>query len=154
MLFRTPAQKADLAWSWQRGDRAFFAAGACHVLAHEFLLTPAGRGFRPIMVQPAPGFRGGHVFASDGILVFDYHGFSRHAVYVAHYLRKIQRFFPGWRGSIVDITDSFWTDAWFDQTNHRRPHQFHRDPTDRARHFIAHTRLSPLGLPPPRPALS
>jgi len=137
MLFRTPAQKADLAWSWHRGDRAFFAAGACHVLAHEFLLTSAGRDFRPIMIQPDPGFRGGHVFVSNGATAFDYHGFSAHEAFVTHYRRKIQRFFPGWRGTVVDISAAFWTDLWFVQTNHRRPEQFYLDPTDRARRFIA-----------------
>lgn len=137
MLFRTPEQKADLAWSWHRGDRAFFAAGACHVLAHEFLLTPEGRSFHPVMILPDPGFRGGHVFVSNGATVFDYHGYSRHEPFVHHYLTKITRFFPGWRGTVVDITDTFWTDAWFADTWHRRPKQFHHDPTERARRFVA-----------------
>lgn len=137
MLFRTPRQKADLEWSWFRGDRAFFAAGACHVLAREFLLTPGGRNFHPIVIMPAPGFRGGHVFVSNGVTVFDYHGYSEHERFVTHYLRKITRLFPGWRGAVLDITDTFWTDAWFTDTSHRRPEQFHRDPTERARRFIA-----------------
>ena len=137
MLFRTAAQKADLKGSWECNDRAFFAAGACHVLAHEFLRTEAGRGFRPIMILPDPGFRGSHVFASNGATVFDYHGFSAHGPYVDHYVRKIARFFPDWRGQFIDITDTFWTDAWFATSQHRQPHQYYRNPTERARRFIA-----------------
>jgi hypothetical protein len=30
---RTQAERDDQLLSWQRGDRAFFAAGACHILA-------------------------------------------------------------------------------------------------------------------------
>jgi len=30
---RTQAEREDQLLSWQRGDRAFFAAGACHILA-------------------------------------------------------------------------------------------------------------------------
>lgn len=137
MLFRTPAQKADQRWSWDRGDRAFFAAGACHILAREFLATEAGRGFRPFMIVPDPGWRGGHVFCSDGRTTFDYHGCARHDPFVAHYRAKIARFFPGWRGRCVDIVDSFWRDDWFERTHHRRPEQFLHDPTPRARRFIA-----------------
>lgn len=137
MIFRTPAQKADLEWSWNRGDRAFFASGACHILAHAFLCSPGGKGFRPMMIVPATGFRGGHVFATDGTTVFDYHGYSAHARFVEHYFAKIRRLFPGWQGSLVDVTDSFWTEAWFDAYQHRRPQQFYRDPSERAAQFIA-----------------
>ena len=145
MLFRTPAQKADLKWSWERCDRAFFAAGACHVLAHEFLKTETGRAFHPVMILPDAGFRGGHVFCSAGATVFDYHGFSSHESYVAHFRRKITRFFPGWRGQLLDITDTFWTNDWFKACQHRRPEQYYHDPNERARRFI-NRHLSALRL--------
>ncbi|MBK8857661.1 MAG: hypothetical protein IPN11_08250 [Opitutaceae bacterium] len=137
MIFRTPAQKSDLEWSWARGDRAFFAAGACHILARAFLTNPIGHGFKPMMIVPGAGFRGGHVFATDGTTVFDYHGFSSHARFLAHYFAKISRIFPGWQGNVLDITDTFWTDDWFDVLQMRRPHQYHRDPSERAAVFVA-----------------
>jgi hypothetical protein len=34
---RTPQQRADVSLSWARPDRAFFAAGAGHILAYRFL---------------------------------------------------------------------------------------------------------------------
>jgi hypothetical protein len=137
MIFRTPTQKADLKWMWERGDRAFFAAGACHVLAHEFLQTEAGRGFYPFMIVPEPGFRGSHVIATNGRIVFDYHGISFHEAYEQHFKRKIVRFFPDWRGQFIEAGDNFWTDAWFAAHQLRRPDQFYRNPTERARRFIA-----------------
>ena len=44
MIFRTEAQKKDQALSWRRCDRTFFASGACHVLAREFLRLQNTKG--------------------------------------------------------------------------------------------------------------
>jgi hypothetical protein len=136
MIFRTDTQKKDLAASWHRFDRSFFAAGACHVLAHEFLKRTGAGSFRPYAIVPEAGFRGGHVFASDGALVFDYHGWSAHTNFVDHYFRKIKRIFPGWHGGLFDISRDFWSEKWFAETNSRQPHQYHLDPTARANAFI------------------
>ncbi|MDA3873757.1 MAG: hypothetical protein PF795_07325 [Kiritimatiellae bacterium] len=136
MIFRTNAQKADLHGSWYRGDRAFFSAGACHILAREFLKMEGHHDFHPVMIIPDPGFRGEHIFARDDDSVFDYHGYTRYPVFVSHYVAKIRRFCPGGRGSIVDISDTFWSAEWFDKYQCRRPHQFYRDPTERAIQFI------------------
>ncbi len=136
MLFRTDAQKRDLVASWHRPDRSFFASGACHVLTHEFLRRSESDGFRPYMIEPEAGFRGGHVFASNGATVFDYHGWSKHDRFVEHFIRKVGRIFPGWRGALADISVDFWTPEWFEKTNSRIPRQYHLDPTARANAFI------------------
>ena len=136
MIFRTEAQKKDQALSWRRFDRSFFASGACHVLAHEFLKRTRALEFRPLMIEPDPGFRGGHVFASNGAVVFDYHGWSDHAKFIDHYFAKIIRFFPGWSGKVVDVSDDFWSDAWFQRTVSCKPFQYYCDPTGRANAFI------------------
>ena len=146
MIFRTDAQKKDLVGSWNRFDRAFFASGACHVLTHEFLKRPQADGFRPMAVEPDTGFRGAHVFASNGRWVFDYHGWSAHPKFVEHYLTRVSRIFSGWTGRVTDISGEFWSDAWFERTCSRRPAQFYIDPTRRANEFVDRT-LSryPLG---------
>lgn len=136
MIFRTDAQKKDLVASWFRFDRSFFASGACHVLTHEFLKRDGVAGFRPYMILPAAGYRGSHVFASDGSLAFDYHGWSNHTLFLDHYFRKIQRIFPGWQGNLVDIARDFWSDRWFSETCSMKPHQYYTDPTERANAFI------------------
>lgn len=136
MIFRTDAQKRDLVGSWRRFDRAFFASGACHVLAHEFLKRPEADGFRALMFEPDPGFRGGHVFASNGRWVFDYHGWSSHPKFVDHYLGKISQIIPGWSGKVADISRDFWSEAWFARSGSRRLAQFHLDPTERANAVI------------------
>jgi len=135
MLFRTDAQKQDLAWNWRRGDRAFFQAGACHFLADAFLRRFPDAGFRPLMIQPVAGFRGGHIVAASPTTIFDWHGFSDRARYVAHYFGKLRRFFPGWDATILEL-EEFMTPAFFAEFNHRSPDQFLRDPHPRAKAFL------------------
>lgn len=135
MLFRTENQKRDLAWSWQRGDRAFFQAGACHILADAFLRRYPEAGFRPLLIQPDEGFRGGHIVAASPSVVFDWHGFSDRETYQAHYFRKLRQFYPGWNATVIGL-DDFMTPAFFQKFNHRAPDQYLCDPTPRAEAFL------------------
>ena len=135
MLYRTESQKRDLAWCWHRGNRAFFQAGACHILAAAFLRQFPDAGFRPLMIQPDAGFRGGHVVAASSALIFDWHGFSSRETYLAHFFRKSRRFFPGWNATVFEL-DDFMTPAFFKKFNTRAPGQFFRDPTPRADAFV------------------
>ncbi len=136
MLFQTEAQKRDLLWSWNRGDRAFFQAGACHVLADTFLRRFPDAGFRPLMIRPHPGFRGGHIVAASLAVIFDWHGFSDRERYLAHYFRKLRQFYPGWNATVFEL-DDFMTPAFFLEFNHRAPAQYFRDPVPRAEAFVS-----------------
>ncbi len=118
MIFRTEAQKKDQALSWKRADRAFFASGACHILAHAFLQEYGAQRYRPYLILPLRGFRGEHIYAATGDTVFDYHGFSEKACFLEHYFRKLKRFFPGWNAIIVELND-FMTPAFFREFNYR-----------------------------------
>jgi hypothetical protein len=140
VLFRTEAQKRDLAWNWHRGDRAFFQAGACHILADAFLRRFPDTGFRPLMIQPTGGFRGGHIVAASPTTVFDWHGFSDRERFLAHYFRKLRQFYPGWDASVFEL-DDFMTPAFFEKFNHRAPAQYFRDPTPRAEAFVTRMML-------------
>jgi hypothetical protein len=135
MIFRSEAQKKDQASSWQRRDRAFFASGACHILAHVFLQEYADQEYRPCMILPNPGFRGSHVYAANEDTVFDYHGFSAKARFLEHYFRKMKRFFPGWTAIIIEPND-FMTPAFLREFNCRASNQYFGDPLPRARAFI------------------
>jgi len=136
MLFRTESQKLDLEWSWNRGDRAFFQAGACHILADAFLRRFPRSGFRPLMIQPVTGFRGGHIVAANSTLVFDWHGFSDREGYLAHHFRKLRKFFPGWNGTLVEL-EGFMSPACLREHNLRAPEKYFRDPTARAEAFVS-----------------
>jgi hypothetical protein len=145
MLFRTEDQKRDLAWNWHRGDRAFFQGGACHILADAFLRRFPATGFRPVMIQPVAGFRGGHVVAASPTEVFDWHGFSDRDRYLAHHFRKLRHFFPGWNATVSDL-DEFMTPAFFAKFNHRAPGQYLRDPRPRAEAFVSRLMLHRTSL--------
>lgn len=150
MIFRTPEQKNDLYASWNRPDRPFFAAGACHILIQAFLERPESAGFQPFMIVPAEGFRGGHLFAASPTQVFDYHGFSDRKAYLRHFNRKIRRFFPAWQGELIPIAEPLMTE-FYARHNLRAPHQFHRDPLPRACAFVDKLLRSTSRVPCPNP---
>ena len=135
MIFRTSEQKSDLKNSFYRPDRPFFASGACHVLAHAFIESN-GEEWQPVMICPEAGFRGSHVFVTNYRLVFDYHGFSSEAFFIDHYFKKMQRFFPDWRASLVELTMSPVSEEFCSRFNHRRPDQFYEDPRPRAFKYV------------------
>jgi hypothetical protein len=132
MIFRTAEQKADLRGSFERPDRPFFAAGACHVLAHAFLETNPSAGFEAVHIKPRPGFRGTHIVAASDALVFDYHGFTERDRFFRHLFSKMGRFLPGWDADLVPIKASAISKEWCEANSHRMPHQFFKDPLPRA----------------------
>ena len=75
MRLRTAAEKADQQASWLRPDQEFFSAGACHILAGVFLESHPASEFSSYLLQPARGFRGGHVVVvgddDDGLFFHD-----------------------------------------------------------------------------------
>jgi hypothetical protein len=69
---RTAAERADQLLSWQRGDKAFFAAGACHILAWAFLQRgDRSAGFTPVGIHRVGNRSMDHVYVSDGTWAFD-----------------------------------------------------------------------------------
>jgi hypothetical protein len=73
---RTDEEFRDVFLAWQRDDRAFFAAGACHILAHQFLSLHYGEDYEFVLIRPRRG-RGFHAFAGDGRWAFDFNGWTR-----------------------------------------------------------------------------
>lgn len=73
---RTDAERADQMLSWRRSDKAFFAAGACHILAWTFLETYPSAGFYPVGLRRSGLAHAGHAYVSDGTWAFDHDGWS------------------------------------------------------------------------------
>ena len=74
MFFPKIDVKNDPLRRWHRPDRHFFANGACQVLAFAFLERYPDFGFHVRWIKPAAGFSGNHIYVTDGINAFDYHG--------------------------------------------------------------------------------
>lgn len=136
---------------WALPDRVFFAAGACQVLAYAALERLAGEGFGAKWIKPAAGFRGNHLIVTDGVLAFDYHGWSRLEALLAHTRRKAERWWPGWRCEVVDFpTEALVSEAASKALglHLREPGQFTHDALPRARAFFARYGAGQTGMSP------
>ena len=94
MFFPKIDAKNDPARRWHRPDRHFFANGACQVLAFAFLERYPDLGFRARWIKPAAGFTGNHIYVTNGINAFDYHGFTTEQRLLALGSNAAAGFFP------------------------------------------------------------
>jgi len=133
-----PGIKEDPVRRWKLPDRVFFAAGACHILAHAFLERFPSPGFAPVWVRPREGFTGNHVFVTNGDLAFDYHGYVTHDRLVAHFHKRARRLFPGWVADLIPVTVSLVNreEAKTIGMDIREPAQFFHDALPRARRYL------------------
>ena len=136
MIFRDATLKKDAYSSWHRPDRAFFASGACHILAHVFCAQFADGGFSPHLILPRKGFRGTHVFVFNGRMSFDYHGLTLGDRLLRSYFRKLGRRFRGWEADVIPIPHSLIGPEFCAAYSHRRPDQYLHDPIPRAERFL------------------
>jgi hypothetical protein len=140
MFFPKVNVKIDPVRQWHRPDRHFFANGACQVLAFTFLERYPDLGFHARWIKPAVGFTGNHIYVTDGINAFDYHGLTTEARLLAFGFERGQRFFPGWDATLVDLP----TEVLVSEQRSRRieglwlrePGQFLHDALPRARSFL------------------
>ena len=96
--------KKDPVRRWALPDRVFLACGACHILAHAFLVRYPGFADQILWIRPGTGFTGNHiVVASDKGWVFDYHGYSERNAFMAHTFGKARRWWPGWYATLVEL---------------------------------------------------
>jgi hypothetical protein len=133
-------KKQDPPLRWNLPDRAFFACGACHILAYAFLERYGTSYRRALWLKPAPGFTGNHIVVDGGDWIFDYHGYSKRESFLAHTHRKAARWWPGWQVSLVELpTDVLVSEAkskTYDRLWLREPGQFLHDALPRARAFL------------------
>jgi hypothetical protein len=140
MFFPKIGVKNDPVRRWHRPDRHFFADGACQVLAFAFLERYPNMGFHARWIQPATGFSGNHIYVTDGVNAFDYHGLTTEQYLLDFAFRRGQRFFPGWSATLVDLpTDILVSERRSRQIEGlwlREPKQFLYDALPRARSFL------------------
>jgi hypothetical protein len=133
---------------WALPDRVFFAAGACHILAHAFLERYSDPSFQAVWIRPKFAFAGNHIFVSNGDLSFDYHGYTVETRLIEHFCRRARRFMPGWDADIIAVSVSLVS---FEQARTiglfiREPGQFLHNPIPRAHKFLGRFPAPPLRL--------
>ncbi|MFK4727076.1 hypothetical protein ABIE89_008176 [Bradyrhizobium niftali] len=128
--------KADPHRRWSLPDRIFFGYGACHILAGVFLDQPPLPGFYAERVIPAEGFLGFHVYVTNGVIVFDYHGYSIRDRLLEHHKRVWSGQYAGWFSAIERVDFDLLSTADLNKRQMRGPDQYLHDPIPRARRFI------------------
>lgn len=136
---------------WALPDRVFFASGACHVVAHAFLERHGSDGRRVMWIRPEAGFAGHHIFIDGPGWTFDYHGYVRPGLLVAHYGRRARQRCPRWSATLVELppavliseaaSRAFDPALWL-----REPGQFLHDALPRARRFLDRLAAPPSSL--------
>jgi hypothetical protein len=126
---RTQAERDDEVLSWQRTDRAFFAARACHILAWTC------RELYPAQMIGIAGLRAPdedqvfHVFATWNEWALDHCG--RHST---NDLVSVNQDFEGYPLVRVEIATDL---AEFCRLHYcRLPHLYYDDPRPRARDYV------------------
>jgi len=140
-LLRTKnCPKRDVEKRWALPDRVFFACGACHVLAYVFMETFASLDTQAFWIKPNEGHTGNHIIVAFKDTVFDYHGYAEKGRFLDHYWKKARRIYPTWDGKLVAVTpDALITEgpsAIYDGLWLRAPHQFFKDPIERAERYL------------------
>jgi hypothetical protein len=132
---RTDAERRDAFLSWARTDRAFFAAGACHILAHQFLSLHHGERYQLILIKPHEGFTGSHMYASDGMWAFDFNGWTLEEELLGVHGSAYEAAQPGWSYDRVVVVEGL--PELLKHTNDFRPPEYFPElPWKRAYEYI------------------
>jgi hypothetical protein len=136
LRYLDPETKKDPSIFWSLGDRPFFGFGACHILTGIFLSQSENHDFYGIWVKPHGGFKGNHVFATNGEWAFDYHGYSNVDRLCEHFWQNQILTNPGWDADKVAVDFDLLETKSLNERNMRGPDQYLKDPSVRAQTFI------------------
>lgn len=136
---RTQAERDDQRLSWIRSDRAFFASGACHILAWACREAYPGRAVGIAAMRFVGEPRPFHAYATWRDSGFDHSGWNAEsdllAVNEGYEGRQVERFEI--RSDLADFCG--------DQ-HHRMPADYWEDPWDRARGYVQRFEPPWLGI--------
>ena len=131
---RTPEEKADQMLSWVRSDKAFFASGACHILAFTFKSLHKGRNLRLVYIKPKGNLSGNHVYVLDGDWAFDFNGWTKEKELLGITEIACRKVFPDWDYEKKVIGEDLET--FCKNNNHRPPAYFAYLPWERTHNYI------------------
>ncbi|RLP81283.1 hypothetical protein EAD89_28990 [Micromonospora sp. BL4] len=129
----------DQLLSWNRSDQAFFAAGACHVLAWVAAERYASAGFGIVGMHQLGRPHVSHVIISNGRWAFDHDGWTP----LPELLRATAEYEPDPSWDLLPITSALR--HFCAAHKHRTPEQYVYDPLPRARRYL-HQRPRPADV--------
>ncbi|MBU2712018.1 hypothetical protein [Zooshikella harenae] len=136
MYFPKPGIKKHPKKRWNQPDRTFFGFGACHILASVYLEKFTDKGFYALRIMPKAGFYGNHIFVTDGIVAFDFHGYSLKSQLIAHFWKGWAERNPGWEACIEVVDFPLLETASLNQRKMLGPNQYLHSPIERAEKFL------------------
>jgi len=128
---RTDAERKSQVLAWNRPDKAFFAAGACHILAYTFLDLHPNEGYNIIGIATSKS-KASHIYVSNDVWAFDFNGWTAEAELLAVTEKAEQ---PDWSYDRLIIKDDLET--FCKNHHHRNPAYFLHLPWERAYNYIA-----------------
>lgn len=131
-----PGIKENPEKRWALPDRIFFGFGACHILAGVFLEAPPVPGFYAERIIPQEGFWGNHIYVTNGILAFDYHGYSQRDRMLNHYMKGWSDRYVGWGCTLERADFDLLNTVALNQCKMLGPDQYLHNAIPRARRFI------------------
>lgn len=132
-----PGIKQDHVRRWALPDRIFFGHGACHILAGVYLAEAPLPGFHAERILPHAGRPGGHMYVTDGVIAFDYHGYSQRDRLLAHHRRVWESLEPGWDCDIGIVDFPVLGAHALNARKMLGPGQYLDNPIPRAQAFLA-----------------
>lgn len=144
MYWPKPEIKKHPELRWNQPDRIFFGFGACHILAGVFLEQTPFKGFYGEWIVPNDGFSGNHMYATNGLISFDFHGFALREMLLDRYWKGYCVRYPDWEAKVERVDFSLLDTQELNARKHLGPDQFFDDPIPRARRFIASKELPPI----------
>jgi hypothetical protein len=134
ILFRrTQEERHDLFLSWNRPDKNFFAAGACHILASVFVQLYHMQGYKMIYLRGLEPHNTNHVYASNGEWAFDHCGFTLESELLETTRLVYRQHYVDWEYATEVILN---LEQFCQQYHHRLPWQYLHLPWERAYCYI------------------
>jgi hypothetical protein len=137
MYLLRPGIKKDPVRRWALPDRIFFGHGACAILAGVFLQKAPLPGFHAERIVPGEGFSGNHIYVTDDVVAFDYHGYSlRSRLLLHHTMGWAKRYPEGWNCLLERVSFNLLNTDDLNANKMLRPAQYLHDPIARAERFL------------------
>lgn len=131
---RTPEEYQNIVLDWQREDKAFFAAGACHILAILFLFLHPDEGYYLVHIKPKHRDKGHHMYASNGTWAFDFIGWTQEKELLEAYTAAYQQKYSGWEYDRIVVKEDHRD--YIVEVKHRPPEFYLHLPWERAHEYI------------------
>lgn len=132
-----PGIKSDPLRRWALPDRVLFGYGACAILAGVFPKYPPLNGFHAERIIPGEGFAGNHIYLTDGVMAFDFHGYSLRSNLLNHHTSGwSDQSAMGWNCRVERVDFDLLKTADLNQQKMFGPDQYLNDPIPRAVAFI------------------